>query len=201
MKKKILLVGALLMGAYTFAQAPQKMSYQAVVRDASNVLVSSSPVGVRVSVLQGSASGTPQYVETQTVTTNTNGLASMQIGAGTVVSGSMAGIDWSAGPYFIKTETDPTGGSNYTIVGSTELLSVPYALYSANGGVAGPTGPQGPAGNNGLDGATGPQGPQGPAGNDGLDGATGPMGPQGPAGNDGYGWRNRTNGTTRTGRK
>jgi hypothetical protein len=199
MKKKLLLVGALLMGAYTFAQAPQKMSYQAVVRNGSNALVSNSPVGVKISVLQGSASGTAAYVETQNVTTNANGLATFQIGNGTVVSGTMAGIDWANGPYFIKTETDPTGGTNYTIAGTSELLSVPYALYSANGtpgpvGATGPQGIQGPAGADGadgidgLDGATGPMGPQGPAGADGtdgadgVDGATGPMGPQGPTG-------------------
>lgn len=181
------------MGAYTFAQAPQKMSYQAVVRNGSNALVSNSPVGVKISVLQGSATGTAAYVETQNVTTNANGLATFQIGNGTVVSGTMAGIDWANGPYFIKTETDPTGGTNYTIAGTSELLSVPYALYSANGtpGPVGATGPQGPAGADGavgpqgpagLDGATGPMGPQGPAG---LDGAVGPMGPQGPAGLDG----------------
>ncbi|MEN9440034.1 MAG: hypothetical protein RLZ33_110 [Bacteroidota bacterium] len=83
------------MGAYTFAQAPQKMSYQAVVRNGSNALVSNSPVGVKISVLQGSASGTAAYVETQNVTTNANGLATFQIGNGTVVSGTMAGIDWA----------------------------------------------------------------------------------------------------------
>jgi len=193
MKKKLLLVGALLMGAYTFAQAPQKMSYQAVVRNGSNALVSNSPVGVKISVLQGSASGTAAYVETQNVTTNANGLATFQIGNGTVVSGTMAGIDWANGPYFIKTETDPTGGTNYTIAGTSELLSVPYALYSANGtpgpvGATGPQGIQGPAGADGadgidgVDGATGPQGIQGPAG---ADGATGPQGIQGPAGADG----------------
>lgn len=190
MKKKLLLVGALLMGAYTFAQAPQKMSYQAVVRNGSNALVSNSPVGVKISVLQGSASGTAAYVETQNVTTNANGLATFQIGNGTVVSGTMAGIDWANGPYFIKTETDPTGGTNYTIAGTSELLSVPYALYSANG-TPGPVGPQGPAGADGaqgpagLDGATGPMGPQGIQGPAGADGATGPQGIQGPAGLDG----------------
>jgi hypothetical protein len=187
MKKKLLLVGALLMGAYTFAQAPQKMSYQAVVRNGSNALVSNSPVGVKISVLQGSASGTAAYVETQNVTTNANGLATFQIGNGTVVSGTMAGIDWANGPYFIKTETDPTGGTNYTIAGTSELLSVPYALYSANG-TPGPVGPQGPAGADGATGPQGPQGIQGPAGADGADGATGPQGPQGiqgPAGLDG----------------
>ncbi|WP_341900691.1 hypothetical protein [Fluviicola taffensis] len=191
MKKLYFLVGALLLAGATFAQAPQKMTYQAVVRNSSNNLVVSSPIGMRVSILQGSATGTSVYVETHTATTNSNGLATVKIGGGTVVSGTFSTIDWSTGTYFVKTETDITGGTNYTIAGTSELLSVPYALYAENAGVAGPqgpigaTGPQGPAGNDGLDGATGPMGPQGPAGVDGLDGATGPMGPQGPAGVDG----------------
>lgn len=204
MKKLYFLVGALLLAGATFAQAPQKMTYQAVVRNSSNNLVVSSPIGMRVSILEGSATGTPVYVETHTATTNANGLATVKIGGGTVVSGTFSGIDWSTGTYFVKTETDITGGTNYTIAGTSELLSVPYALYAENAGVAGPQGPIGATGNgisstvnngdgtytfNYTDGSSFTTsdltGPQGPAGNDGLDGATGPMGPQGPAGLDG----------------
>jgi trimeric autotransporter adhesin len=114
------------------AQAPAKMSYQAVVRDGSNALVATQSVGMQISILQGSTSGTSVYVETQTAATNTNGLVSIEIGNGTVVSGDFTTIDWSIGPYFIKTETDPTGGSNYTISGTSQLKSVPYALYAAS---------------------------------------------------------------------
>jgi hypothetical protein len=117
-----------------FAQAPQKMSYQAVIRNASNALVTNSNVGMRISVLQGTASGTAVYVETQTATTNANGLATLEIGAGTVVSGTFASISWGTNTYFIKTETDPTGGTNYTIVGTSQFLSVPYALFASNSG-------------------------------------------------------------------
>jgi hypothetical protein len=113
-----------------FAQAPEKMSYQAVVRDNGNALVSNQTVGMQISVLQGSALGTAVYVETQIPTTNANGLVSIEIGMGSVVSGDFSAIDWSAGPYFIKTETDPIGGTNYTITGTSELLSVPYALHA-----------------------------------------------------------------------
>lgn len=125
-----------------FAQAPQKMSYQAVIRNSSNALVTNTQVGMQISILQGSASGTPVYVETQTPSTNANGLVSLEIGTGTIVTGTFAGINWAAGPYFIKTETDPTGGTAYTIAGTNELMSVPYALFSANG----TPGPQGPIG-------------------------------------------------------
>jgi len=130
MKRIITICVAILMSASVFAQAPEKMSYQAVVRDASNVLVTSQTVGMQISILQGSASGTAVYVETQTPTTNANGLVSIEIGAGTVVSGDFNSIDWANGPYFIKTETDLNGGANYTITGTSQLLSVPYALHA-----------------------------------------------------------------------
>jgi len=118
---------------FTYGQAPSKMSYQAVIRNSSNTLVSNQPVGMRISILQGSASGTAVYVETQTPTTNDNGLASLEIGGGTVVSGNISTMDWANGPYFIKTETDANGGSNYSITGTSQLLSVPYAFFSGNG--------------------------------------------------------------------
>ena len=138
-------------------QVPEKMSYQAVVRNTTNNLVTNQPVGMQISILQGSATGTAVYVETQTPTSNANGLVSLEIGGGTVVSGNMATINWANGPYFIKTETDPTGGSSYTITGTSQLLSAPYALYAKTSGSsipgpAGPMGPQGPAGTPGANG-------------------------------------------------
>ena len=117
-----------------FAQAPEKFSYQAVVRNASNALVTNAPVGVRVSILQGSASGNAVYVETHTASTNANGLLTMEIGGGTVQQGSFAGIDWANGPFFLKTETDPAGGTNYTVTSTQQLMSVPYALYAEEAG-------------------------------------------------------------------
>ena len=130
MKESLLLL-LLLIGKISFAQAPQKMSYQAVIRNTSGALVTSTSVGMKISILQGSATGTVVYSETQTASTNANGLVSLEIGSGTVVTGTFAGINWGNGTYFIKTQTDPTGGTNYTIVGSSQLLSVPYALYTS----------------------------------------------------------------------
>lgn len=121
---------ALILSATVFGQTPEKMSYQAVVRDGADDLVVSTAVGMQISILQGSSSGSPIYVETQSPTSNTNGLVSVEIGTGTVVSGDFTSIDWGADTYFIKTETDPTGGTNYTITGTSQLISVPYALYS-----------------------------------------------------------------------
>jgi len=132
MKKLYTLVAAVLLTAISFAQSPEKMSYQAVVRDSGDALVANQAVRMQISILQGSAVGTAVYTETQSPTTNINGLVSFEIGNGMIVSGTFAAIDWSAGPYFIKTETDPTGGSSYSITGTSQLLSVPFALYSAN---------------------------------------------------------------------
>ncbi len=132
MKKLISILAAFILTVGVFAQAPQKMSYQAVIRNSSNTLITSTPVGMRISIIQGTIFGPSVYVETQTPSTNANGLVSLEVGSGVVVSGTFVGINWAAGPYFIKTETDPTGGTNYSIVGTNELMSVPYALFSAN---------------------------------------------------------------------
>ncbi|MCT4588299.1 MAG: fibrobacter succinogenes major paralogous domain-containing protein [Carboxylicivirga sp.] len=113
-----------------FGQSPDRMSYQAVVRDIENKLVVNQTVGMQISILQSSESGTAVYVETHTPTTNANGLVSFEIGAGTIVSGEFTAIDWAQGPYFIKSETDLKGGTSYTIKGISSVLSVPYALHS-----------------------------------------------------------------------
>jgi len=159
----ILVLNLLIISSSVFAQAPQKMSYQAVIRNSSNALVTSTLVGMKISILQWSPTGTIVYSETQTPSTNANGLVSLQIGAGAIISGTFASINWATGPYFIKTETDPTGNNLYTIVSTTELTSVPYALFSSSG----PAGAQGPQGIQGIAGPTGPAG---------LTGATGPAG-------------------------
>ena len=130
MKKIYTIAAALLITVGVWAQAPEKMSYQTVVRDATNTLVTAQTVGMQISILQGSAIGTAVYVETHTPNTNANGLASLEIGTGTVVSGDFITIDWATDIYFIKTETDPAGGSTYTITGTSQLVSVPYALHA-----------------------------------------------------------------------
>src|SRR4030042_5442279 len=126
MKKLFTLLAALLFTAGIWAQAPKKMTYQAVIRNSSNNLVANTQVGMRISILASSEGGTLVYTETQTPTSNANGLVSIEIGGGA----GFSSINWANGPYFIKTETDPTGGTDYTITGTSELLSVPYALYA-----------------------------------------------------------------------
>ena len=123
MKKLYLIIAIMVLCAVSlFAQAPEKFSYQAVVRNATNQLVTSSNVGVRVSVLQGTATGTPVYVETHTGTTNTNGLLTLEIGDGNATQGTFANIDWGNGPYFLKTEIDPNGGTNYSVTSTQQMM-------------------------------------------------------------------------------
>ncbi len=130
--KIILLIAIFFFVNSALAQVPQKMNYQAVVRNASNALVVNAPVGIKVSILEGSDNGVAVYIESHSVNTNTNGLATIQIGTGTVNSGNFTTINWASTQYFIKTEIDPNGGSSYTIASTNQLTSVPYALSSAD---------------------------------------------------------------------
>ena len=134
MKKLFSILVSIAIGTFltasVFAQSPEKMSYQSVIRNAGNNLVVNAQIGMQISILQGTESGASVYTETQTPTTNANGLVNIQIGSGAVKSGTFATIDWANGPYFIKTEADPTGGTTYTITGTSQLLSVPYAMHA-----------------------------------------------------------------------
>ena len=137
MKKLLALFAAIIISINLPAQAPNRMSYQAVIRNSTNALVVNQAVRMRISILQGSATGTPVYSEIHTPTTNANGLVSVEIGGGSSPSGNFSTIDWGAASYYVKTETDPTGGTTYTITGTSQLLSVPYALYAKSAGSVG----------------------------------------------------------------
>jgi hypothetical protein len=131
--KKYFLIPAyigILLSAGVFAQVPETMSYQAVVRDLSNNLVLNKGITMKISLLEVSIYGASVYVETHSAVTNSNGLVNIELGTGTVLNGKFALIDWTKSPYFIKTEIDPQGGTNYIITGISQLLSVPYALYA-----------------------------------------------------------------------
>jgi hypothetical protein len=132
MKKSYSLLALLVLVVTVLAQSPQKMSYQAVVRNNDNSLVINQPVGVKITVLQGTDNGNTVYSElfNPNPETNANGLLTLEIGGGIPVSGTFSEIDWSKGPFFIRTEIDPSGGSNYTVTGTTPLLSVPFALHA-----------------------------------------------------------------------
>ena len=132
MKKTFIILAALLLTASAWAQSPEKMSYQAIIRNSSNALITNESVGMRVSILHGSQTGSEVYKEIYNPNpqTNINGLVTIQIGDGIPLTGVFANIDWTNGPYFIKTETDPTGGTNYTITGTSQMLSSPYSLQA-----------------------------------------------------------------------
>jgi hypothetical protein len=132
MKKLFTLIMVIFLTFSAFSQSPEKMSYQCVVRNAGGALVTNQSVALRISILQGTTAGTVVYSETYNPNpqTNINGLVTVEIGGGVPVTGSLSDIDWASGPYFLKTETDPAGGTNYSIVGTSQLLSVPYALYA-----------------------------------------------------------------------
>lgn len=136
MKKIITLLAAFFMAGILVAQAPQKLSFQAVVRNEQGKLIQNANVGIRISIIQGSESGAVVYSETHLATTNLNGLVSVAIGTGTS-TGNFDAINWAQGPYFLKNETDPAGGTNYSITGVSQMLSVPYALYSEKANVDG----------------------------------------------------------------
>ena len=128
--RKLLLLVALFVCDSSMAQSPEKFTYQSVIRDEAQNLILDSNVGIQIIIRKDSPSGTIIFKEQHTVTTNQNGLATLEIGSGAVITGMFSSIDWSNGPYFIETGTDPLGGTNFTIIGVSQFLSVPYALHS-----------------------------------------------------------------------
>jgi hypothetical protein len=131
MKKLILsLVAMATLSLSSFGQSPEGFKYQAIVRDAGNLILNNQAVGMQMTIQQGSIGGPTVYQETFAPTTNGYGLVNLEIGSGTVVSGTFATIDWSAGPYFMETAVDVTGGTSYVVMGTSQLMSVPYALHA-----------------------------------------------------------------------
>ncbi len=208
------------------AQAPQSIQYQAVARDPSGALITNTPIGVRVTIIDGPSTGTPVYTEQHTPSTGDYGVFTLQLGRGNNQVGTFANIGWGTGTIWLKIEVDPAGGTSYVDMGTYQFLSVPYALYAqtaGNGGgggtqtltltgntltisggntvdlssIAGTPGPTGPTGATGPAGPAG--GPAGPTGATGADGATGPTGATGPAGPTGAGVAGATGPTGATG--
>ena len=123
--------------AAVMAQVPQKIKYQGIARNLTGAPIINQNISLRVSILQDTTNGPSVYVETFALTTNGFGLFSVSIGTGTVVSGSFAAIAWGQHEYYEQVEMDPTGGNSYAYVGASQLVSVPYALYSENSGNCG----------------------------------------------------------------
>jgi len=113
-----------------FSQVPDAFNYQAVVRNSAGEIIVNQNVSFKISILQDSETGTAVYVETHSITTSSFGLANLQIGQGTFVSGAFSPDAWGSNSHFIKVELDPAGGSSYTFLGTSQLLSVPYAFHA-----------------------------------------------------------------------
>ncbi|MFN8286178.1 MAG: hypothetical protein U0V74_05465 [Chitinophagales bacterium] len=203
LKKLYPLFIALLFAGTVTGQAPQKLNYQAVARNAAGNIIGNQAIGLRFTIRTGSNAGPVVYQETTNTTTSPLGIFTIVIGGGNVQQGAFNTINWGNGDKFLEVEMDAAGGTNYISMGNTQLLSVPYALYAETSGssLPGPTGATGPTGPKGATGDTGPQGIQGAAGATGATGAqglqgvtgatgsgggatgpTGPTGPQGPGG-------------------
>jgi uncharacterized protein (TIGR02145 family) len=132
MKRIITVLTAIYLASIVWAQSPEKMSYQGIIRNSNGNLISNQGVGIKISILQDSSTGRIVYQEIYNPNpqTNDNGLVTLEIGTGIPIIGEFSTINWASGPYFIKTEIDPSGATNYTVIGISQLLSVPYALYA-----------------------------------------------------------------------
>ena len=130
MKKGLFLLLSMTLSYLGIAQVPNSFSYQMVIRNGNNELVANTTVGIRIGLLGGNAADTVWYEEEHKVKTNLNGLAYITIGKGNILKGAISTIDWTRGPFFIKSETDPTGGTNYSLIIVSQMLSVPYAIHA-----------------------------------------------------------------------
>ncbi len=191
MKKLLSVLSLMVLSVMLYAQTPQSFSYQTVIRDANWNVLANQSVAIQISIIEDAPNGLVVYKEKHSSTTSQIGLVNLAVGEGTILSGDFTTIDWGSHSYFIQVAVDVSGGSNYLVMGSTQLRSVPYALYAETSGNPGPQGPiglTGPQGVPGDTGAVGPQGPQGPIGltgpqgPQGVPGDTGAVGPQGPIG-------------------
>jgi hypothetical protein len=163
MKNLFLLLLPFCFTLLSYGQTPKTISYQGVARNATGQPIPNQSIKIKLSLLETATSSNALYTETHTPTTTGQGLFALQIGAGTVLSGTYLTLDWSNGPKFVKTEIDPTGGNNFTLISTNPLNAVPFALFASSG-------TPGPRGLKGDTGARGPNGPQGITGTNGSNG-------------------------------
>jgi hypothetical protein len=169
------------MHTFSYGQAPQAFNYQSIVRNTFGDPMVNKDIIVRATIHDGSANGTSVYQEIHDITTSQFGLINIEIGNGSMVNGVFSAINWAVNSKWIEIEAD--FGSGYIVMGTSQLLSVPYALNFAPGAAPeGKEGPEGPAGTDGVDGSDGPIGPIGATGNNGAAGTNGIDGDDGATG-------------------
>ena len=149
MKKYLLLLITIISTIAIYGQTsppPNAFKYQAIVRDVAGEPQGSINVSFQITIKQSSCTGTPVYQESFSVTTNSYGLVNLSIGNGNTTSGTFSTISWGSAYHYIDVAMDINGGTDYTPMSCTQLLSVPYALYAkeSGSGPPGPAGPQGP---------------------------------------------------------
>jgi hypothetical protein len=135
MKKILTLFLLVVVAITTNAQAPpEAFNYSAVARDANSNPIANSTIGIQMTILMGSPIGSTVYQENHFVNTDDYGLFNLIVGGGSILSGTIADIDWGADDYYLQVGMDANGGNNFLNMGSTQLLSVPYALYAKTAG-------------------------------------------------------------------
>ena len=122
------------------AQAPLSFNYQGVARNSFGTVINNRPISLRMSVRDLTATGTVVYSETHIVNTDQYGVFALQVGRGSVVSGTMAGVNWAVGAKFLQVELDPNGGSAFLPMGTTQLVSVPFSILAGGAPPIGPAG-------------------------------------------------------------
>lgn len=139
MQKQILLIGIfiqLFMSTLLLAQVPQRFNYQGIARDAAGNPLAHQTMTIKLAILPTADASTAEYEESQTIKTNEFGLYTLQIGNGTPLFGNMKSVKWETGNKYIQVAIDPNGGTNYSDAGTSQLLSVPYAIYAEKAGEA-----------------------------------------------------------------
>ena len=114
-------------------QVPETINYQAALRDDSGQALNNQTVSLRLTVRQATADGSPVYAETHAVQTNDRGIVQLGIGTGSNPIGALSAISWGTDAYFLQIEMDDAGGNDFTWLGTSQLVTVPYAFFSNNG--------------------------------------------------------------------
>ncbi|MBK7668735.1 MAG: hypothetical protein IPJ32_16220 [Sphingobacteriaceae bacterium] len=136
--KRIVVIICLFIAGFVKSQAPEKINYQGIARDALGNIIT-TPIGIKFEIHQGGATGPVIYDETHTIIPSSVGVFTAAIGGGAVGTGTFSNISWGTNSYFLTVNMDPTGGTSYSTVGTSQLLSVPYALYAKTSGNASTT--------------------------------------------------------------